>query len=201
MYTVETQGKKPQIFKSLSIGNWVVVVSGVVFFISLFLPWFSWRSYATHMQFSLSSATSGDISSAELITERVNIPVYASDVLLIRMDVDVIILFLVSLLTTILCLLCAFSFLLIRQKKARTGISLAQIGLSVLGLVPFAFIPSILHYLREITRYRYPDETPISSTTLFGVILAIMACIGLVIGAILTYVHNRRPGEEEISPG
>ncbi len=202
MNRVETQVKEKRVsLRNLTIGNWISLSAGVVFIISLFLPWFSWGSYATHMQFSLTEAVSGNVTSAAVVTERVNIPVYASDVLLIRMDAEVIILYLVSLLTTIICLLCALSFLLVRQKKARAGISLVQVGFSILGLVPFVFIPSMFSYLREITRNRYPDELLRSSTALFGVVLAIMACIGLVIGAILTYVHNRRRGEEESIPG
>jgi hypothetical protein len=197
MNRVETQVKEKRVsLRNLTIGNWISLAAGVVFIISIFLPWYSWKSYATHMQFSLSAATSGDISSADLITERVSIPVYGTDVLLIRMDADVIILSLVSLLTTIICLLCSLSFFVIKKKKARTGISLVQIGFSILGLVPFAFIPSMLGYFREITMYNYPEELPRSSTVLFGAILAILACIGLVIGAILAYVHNRKRTEE-----
>lgn len=168
------------------------MVSAVVFIIALFLPWFSWGTYISHFEFSLSDALNSDATSAVTVTERINIPVYGTDMLVFRIDSDVIIIYLISLITAVICLLLCLPFLTTRWNRIRSQLGLAQICFSIIGLLPFIFIPSFLNLLRQATRNNYPDQLPRSSAMSFGIILAIFATVGLVFGAVLTHTQIRK---------
>jgi hypothetical protein len=136
--------------KKFTTGNWIVIISGAMFIVSLFLPWTNTGGFVN-----------GGISLMKIRISRVS---------------GMPMLYIISLFTTISCMLLCFLFLKKHNTSKYKNISISQIILSILGIMIFALFPF------EFSTWRpYVIK-------LFGFWLAIVSLLGVFIGVIVNFV-------------
>lgn len=177
---------------NLTVGNWVSIAAGVLFIASLYLPWFTRGYYYIH--FSASTAQDGTLSSAQQVYDPMK-PLQGSGYMRLYISEHYLGLYLISLVTVLGCGLLCLPFLFVRRKQTLRLLAAGQTVLSVIGVVPFFFVPKHLQSYRLFLHnqmVQYPQLDPLTSSVQVGVILAMVAAAGLVVGAILTWMQVRR---------
>lgn len=144
------QKVKPSL-SNLSVGNWIVIIFSILFIISLFQVWASTGGFLQ---------TKG-IGFLEIRTS------FASGLPQLN---------LISLLTTIGCILLCIPFVSGKWVAKFKIFSISMITLAFIGMLPFILLP-----------FELKTWTP-SGSIEFGAWLAIAATLGIFIGSILNFV-------------
>jgi hypothetical protein len=149
--TANEQQGKPSL-GNLTTGNWIIIVAGYLFIVSLFLPW---------------ASTGGFF---KLVQKGIGFMRFSSG--LPRLNI-------LTLLAAIGCILLCIPFQKRQNRAKYKVIPVIQIILSILGLLPFILLPL------QLKKWEPPGQIEI------GGWLAIVAALGLLIGAILTLTEIR----------
>lgn len=170
------------------------VIFGLLFFVSLLLPWFNRGYYSISFEFPLGQAIEGETTDVTLNTEPMP-SLQGYKYLDIYISEYSIVLYLITLITTIICVALCFPLKKFARKDQLTKIAAVQVGSSILGSIPFFFIPKELEKYRLILERQmreYPHLDTLSSSMSFGIILAMIGAVGLIWGAIKTWREIRK---------
>ena len=140
--------------KKFTSGNWIVLIFGAMFIVSLFLPWTNTGGFVQ-----------GGITLMKIRISRVS---------------GMPMLYIITLLTTISCILLCLPFLKDHNTLKYRYISISQIILSFLGILVFAMLP-----------FEFKTWIPYV-TKLFGFWLAIFSLFGVFIGSIMNFIKIRQ---------
>jgi len=151
------QQRKPSL-SNLTAGNWITVIAGCLFIVSLFLDWTSAPGFLfaiVHKGIAFMKFGRGTASGLPYL-------------------------YFFTLLAAIGCICLCLPFLKQQNRGNYKVIPIIQIFLSVLGLLPFVLLRLELKTWRPVGQIE------------IGGRLAIVAAVGLLIGAIVTWTEIRQ---------
>lgn len=148
-----TENEKKSL-NNLNTGNWIVILSGALYVISLFLVW-------TTNGFFINKG----IAFLQIRTS------FASGMPQLN---------LITLLAVLGCIFLCIPFLNGKNSKKLRSLSITQIILSILGVLPFILFPF------ELKTWSPPGNIE------YGAWLAMAAALGVLIGAILSFIKIRK---------
>ena len=149
-------------YKNLSFRNWIIISSCLIAIVLFFLPWFA------ELRLGIPKFYDSGLKLALSATSTSGIPFSV---------------FFATLIAPIICLISSMMYLK-QAENVNKYITLVQIVLGVIGIVPFVlFIYMLKHAARRGNLQIYLS---------YSFWITILAMIGIVIGALLSYIEIKR---------
>ena len=178
--------------KRIPFGQWMVLAAVLLYGVTLFLPWVIRSTYFASMSFPFSEAITGKITHATEVLDPVNWHYSGAELVESpSLGPNFINLTLVTLATTILSFALVWPIIFLNNAGLKMAAAIPQLVLSVVGWIPFFFMPTILRFFEAFDQQKFPEEPLPHSVLAYGFFLAGAAAVILSGGAWIT-VWNLR---------
>ena len=173
--------------KRIPAGQWLVLAAVALYVISLFLPWVIRSTYIATLSMPFAEAATGVITQAKKVLKPVNWR-YKGAYLLESPSLgpNFINLTLVTLATTVLSFALVWPISFLKNPGLKLTAAISQLVLSLVGWVPFIFMPTIVRFFEAFDQQKFTEEPLPQSELAYGLFFAAGAVVILSGGAWVT---------------